>query len=69
MARNFAFFRCIKDGKIGRVTINRPDVLNAFHYPAVREFERLADLVASDPDTRVVTIVGEGRAFSSGMDL
>ena len=69
MARDFAFFRYIKDGKIGRVTINRPDVLNAFHYPAVREFERLADLVASEPDTRVVTIGGEGRAFSSGMDL
>ena len=69
MARDIAFFRYIKDGKIGRVTINRPDVLNAFHYPAVREFERLADLVASEPDTRVVTIVGEGRAFSSGMDL
>ena len=33
MARNFAFFRYIKDGKIGRVTINRPDVLNALHYP------------------------------------
>ena len=44
MARDIAFFRYIKDGKIGRVTINRPDVLNAFHYPAVREFERLSQI-------------------------
>lgn len=63
------FFRYRKDGKIGRLTHNRPDVLNAFHYPAVREFERLVELVADDPDTRLVAIVGEGRAFSTGMDL
>ncbi len=69
MTRDFTFFRYCKDGKIGRVTISRPEVLNAFHYPAVREFERLVDLVAADPDTRIVTIVGEGRAFSAGMDL
>ena len=67
MTHDFTFFRYRKDGEIGRLTLNRPDVLNAFHYPAVREFERLVELVADDPDTRLVTIVGEGRAFSTGM--
>ncbi len=69
MTHDFTFFRYRKDGEIGRLTLNRPDVLNAFHYPAVREFERLVELVADDPDTRLVAIVGEGRAFSTGMDL
>ena len=69
MAHDFTFFRYRKEGKIAYVTINRPDVLNAFHYPAVRELKRLADLVADDPDMRIVAITGEGRAFSTGMDL
>lgn len=69
MADDLRYFRYRKEGKIARIVINRPDVLNAFHYPAVREFERLADLVADDPDTRLIAIVGEGRAFSTGMDL
>ena len=69
MTHNFAFFRYVTDRKIARVTIDRPALLNAFHDPAVREFERLAQLVAEDSETRIVAIVGEGRAFSSGMDL
>ena len=69
MAHQFEFFRYEKAGKIGRVTINRPHVLNAVHYPAAREFETLADLVASDDETRIVAITGAGRAFSTGMDL
>ena len=69
MAHDFEFFGYRKHGKIARVTINRPHVLNAVHFPAARELEHLADHVAADTDTRIVAITGAGRAFSTGMDL
>lgn len=55
------------DGPVATVTLCRPDVLNAQTpemWVAVREFSR--DLPA---DVRVVVVRGEGRAFSSGLDL
>ncbi len=48
MAHEFEFFCYRKHGKIARVTINRPHVLNAVHFSAARELEHLADLVAAD---------------------
>ncbi|TDJ11347.1 MAG: enoyl-CoA hydratase/isomerase family protein, partial [Deltaproteobacteria bacterium] len=57
------------DGRIRCLTLNRPDVLNAFDddlYDAVRDALRAA---ADDPDVAVVVISGSGRAFSAGQDL
>jgi 2-(1,2-epoxy-1,2-dihydrophenyl)acetyl-CoA isomerase len=58
----------VRDG-IGRVTLNRPDRLNAW----VPEFgEALRDLFegpATADDVRAVLITGAGRGFSSGADL
>ena len=58
-----------KDGRIGRVTLNRPEVLNAIddELPAA-----LADCVAranSDPGVHVIVLSGAGRAFCAGYDL
>lgn len=57
------------DGKVGVVTINRPDKLNAIS-PELKHLliERLLAADA-DPATSVVVLRAEGRAFSAGYDI
>jgi 2-(1,2-epoxy-1,2-dihydrophenyl)acetyl-CoA isomerase len=58
-----------QSGGVGRITLNRPDSLNAW----TAEFgAALRDALAgpaADPSVRAVSIVGAGRGFSSGADL
>jgi 2-(1,2-epoxy-1,2-dihydrophenyl)acetyl-CoA isomerase len=58
-----------QDGPVGRITLNRPDTLNAW----IAEFgAALRDTLlgpAADPSVRAVLITGAGRGFSSGADL
>ena len=57
------------DGKVGIVTLNRPDKLNAINVPlrlAAMEALTRAD---EDPNTRVVLLRGAGRAFCVGYDI
>jgi enoyl-CoA hydratase len=58
-----------KDGRIGRITLNRPEVLNAIDDDVPRE---LADCVAranTDPGVYVIVLSGAGDAFCAGYDL
>lgn len=54
---------------VATITINRPDVLNAFNDAFSPEFIDTLKGVDKDPDVRVIVITGAGRAFSSGQDL
>jgi enoyl-CoA hydratase/carnithine racemase len=57
------------DSRVRTLTLNRPDVLNAFNeelYDATAVALRQA---ASDPNVAVVLLTGAGRAFSAGNDL
>jgi enoyl-CoA hydratase/carnithine racemase len=69
MKIDFEFMTVEKDGKLATVTFRRPQLLNAFHYPAVVELDAVGRMLATDEDLRVVALVGEGRAFSTGIDL
>jgi enoyl-CoA hydratase len=58
-----------KDGRIGRVTLNRPEVMNAIDDDVPVE---LADCVAranADADVHVIILAGAGEAFCAGYDL
>lgn len=58
-----------KDGRIGRITLNRPDVMNAIEDDMPHE---LADAVAradADRDIHVMILSGAGKAFCAGYDL
>lgn len=58
----------VADG-IARITLNRPDKLNAF---AGTMRQEIADVVRSsvaDPAVRVLVITGAGRAFCAGADI
>jgi 2-(1,2-epoxy-1,2-dihydrophenyl)acetyl-CoA isomerase len=58
-----------RSGGVGRLTLDRPDSLNAWTGELGRELGGLMAGEASDPAVRAVLITGAGRAFSSGADL
>ena len=58
-----------REGRVARVSFNRPDKLNSFNGTLRREFVRAAQEVNADDDTWVVVLTGAGRAFGAGADL
>lgn len=58
-----------QDGGIGRITLDRPDSLNAWTHEFAAELGEIVNERCADPSVRAVTITGAGRAFSSGADL
>jgi 2-(1,2-epoxy-1,2-dihydrophenyl)acetyl-CoA isomerase len=57
------------DGGVGRLTLNRPDTLNAWNWAFGEELKQVVEQEAADPAVRAVLVTGAGRAFSSGADL
>jgi len=57
-----------RDGAVQTITLNRPDVLNAFNR-ALHAALRDALKQARDPEVRAVVLTGAGRGFSAGQDL
>ena len=58
-----------QDGGVGRVTLNRPDSLNAWTEDFGLELKQVITGDAADESVRAVLITGAGRGFSSGADL
>ena len=51
------------------ITLNRPEVLNAFDFQMLRELARACEDASWDDEIRVVVLTGAGRAFCVGADL
>src|SRR3954453_10023848 len=58
-----------QDDGIGRLTLNRPDPLNAGTAEFGAELKSVIEGEASDRSVRAVLVTGAGRGFSSGADL
>ena len=58
-----------QDGGVGRLTLNRPDTLNAWTAELGGELKAAVEGEASDDSVRAVLVTGSGRGFSSGADL
>ena len=54
---------------VTRITLHRPDRLNAMSIELVIDLWEALEAVAADNDCWVVILTGAGRAFSSGLDL
>jgi enoyl-CoA hydratase/carnithine racemase len=57
----------VKDG-VGRITLNRPEVLNALDAALTAELAEAVEAAAGNSGVWVVVVRGAGRGFSSGMD-
>jgi 2-(1,2-epoxy-1,2-dihydrophenyl)acetyl-CoA isomerase len=57
-----------RDGSVLTITLNRPDVLNAFN-KAMHDALAAALKEARDPEVRAVIVTGAGRGFCVGQDL
>jgi enoyl-CoA hydratase/carnithine racemase len=57
-----------RDG-IAKITLNRPEKLNALSQALLDELSAACDAIEADHDIRVVVLTGAGRAFSSGFDI
>ena len=51
------------------ITLNRPEVLNAFDFRMLRELARACEDASWDDEIHVVVLTGAGRAFCVGADL
>ena len=58
-----------KIGSTAHVTLNRPDVFNAFNDAQSYELQSVFKAIKRDKEIRVVVLTGAGKAFCSGQDL
>jgi enoyl-CoA hydratase/carnithine racemase len=58
----------VEDG-VATITLNRPDKMNAFHFPLGAELERAYARCDEDDAVRAVILTGAGKAFCAGADL
>ncbi|HKK37733.1 MAG TPA: crotonase/enoyl-CoA hydratase family protein [Paracoccaceae bacterium] len=57
------------DGRVARITLNRPEVMNAIDDEVPALLEAAVQRANDDADIRVIVLSGAGRAFCAGYDL
>lgn len=65
---SFEFLTVERRNAVEYVTLNRPDVRNAFNEHVIAELTAWAARAHADPDLRAVVIAGAGKVFSAGAD-
>jgi methylglutaconyl-CoA hydratase len=64
----YQFLTVDRHGPVEYVTLNRPDVRNAFNEHVIAELTSWARSAHADPALRVVVFAGAGKVFSAGAD-
>ena len=65
---SYQFLAIERRGPVERVTLNRPDVRNAFNEHVIAELHAWAVRAREDEQLRVVVFAGAGKVFSAGAD-
>ncbi|MBC3807191.1 enoyl-CoA hydratase/isomerase family protein [Undibacterium seohonense] len=58
-----------RDNKVATVTLNRPDVRNAFNETTIAEITQVFNELSSDNSIRAIVLAANGPAFCAGADL
>jgi enoyl-CoA hydratase/carnithine racemase len=66
---SFATIEFATQGAVATVTLNRPEVFNAYNIQMRDDLFAVFGAVADDPAVRVLVLRGAGSAFSTGGDL
>jgi len=56
-------------GRVATLTMDRPEVHNAFNAELIAELTAVLTRVGADPEVRAVVLTGTGKSFSAGADL
>lgn len=56
-------------GRVGLVTLNRPEALNALNTALMNELVDAVSAMDTDPDVGAVVITGSAKAFAAGADI
>ncbi len=67
--QNLLLDRVGTDGRVGRITLNRPEKLNALSQDLLFELNEALHDWEADDSVRVIILRGAGRVFSAGYDL
>ena len=65
---SYQFLTIERSGPVERVTLNRPDVRNAFNEHVIADLTAWARKAHDDRELRVVVFAGAGKVFSAGAD-
>jgi methylglutaconyl-CoA hydratase len=65
---SYQFLTVERNGSVERVTLNRPDVRNAFNEHVIADLTAWATHAHEDSSLRVVVFAGAGKVFSAGAD-
>src|SRR5471032_2115667 len=68
-AMNLQRLKVTVDGYVARVTLDRPDVRNAFDEATIVELAAAFRALADDSSVRVIILAANGPAFCAGADL
>jgi len=66
---NLLIDRVGTDGRVARITLNRPDKLNALSQELLYEFWDVLHELEADDSVRAIIVRGSGRAFCAGYDI
>jgi methylglutaconyl-CoA hydratase len=62
-------FRCKIADAVARITLDRPEVHNAFDDTLIARLTETLETLEADPAVRVVVLAAAGKSFSAGADL
>ncbi|WP_243229410.1 enoyl-CoA hydratase/isomerase family protein [Microbacterium sp. CIAB417] len=57
------------EGALGRITLNRPEAINALDLGMIRDITRALEAWKTDTDVQIVLLDGEGRGLCAGGDV
>ena len=58
-----------RDGELGRVTLSRPDAMNALNETVVKHLDEAFKQAEADQETKAIVLEGAGKAFVAGADI
>ena len=66
---SYESIRVTREGSIAVVTLNRPDMLNAWDWQMAADLSNAYDRLDRDDEVRAIVLTGAGRAFCAGAAL